>query len=173
VPGSAAGAAQALWVGKKRGEPCALDSAQGGRGHFRAERLMIRSILAVFAGLMIFLITVTVLQGMMVVAYPLPPGIDPNDAEALKQALIGMPAGAFGVLLAAYAVGAMCGGAVAAAIAGSKRVTHAAVVGGVATLAGIANFATLPHPAWVVIVGVPMFMVMAVAGGLLGQRLTR
>lgn len=134
---------------------------------------MIRSILAVLAGLMVFFIAVTVLQGMMVQLYPLPAGIDPNDLEALKRALMGMPAGAFAVLLAAYAVGAMCGGAVAAAVAGRRKMLHAAIVGGLTMLAGIANFARLPHPSWVVLVGVPLFVVMALIGGRLGLRLTR
>lgn len=133
---------------------------------------MLRSFLSVFAGLIVFSLVVTVLQGMMAQVYPLP-AIDPEDPAAIGRAIAGMPAGAFGLLLAGYAVGAMCGGAVASAIATRARMRHALIVGVVTTLGGIANFVLLPHPLWVVLSGLPLFIAMALVGGRLGLALTR
>jgi hypothetical protein len=150
-----------------------LTAREAGADTSAREFPMFRSVLVVFAGLVVFSLVVTTLQSAMVRLYPLPAGLDMTDVEAVERAIVGMPAGAFAVLLAGNAVGAMCGGAVTAALATQRKRTHAAVIGGLTTLAGLANFLQWPHPTWVVAVGLPLFMVMALAGGLLGQRLTR
>lgn len=134
---------------------------------------MLRSVLAVVAGLAVFFVAVSMLQGSMQQVYPPPPGFDPQDFEAVRRHVAGMPAGAFGLLLAVYAVGGFCGGAVAAGIAVDRKLRAAGIVGGLTMLIGIANFAMLPHPLWVVCVGVPLFVVAAVLGGLIGRMLSR
>lgn len=152
-----------------------LDSAQGAGGHSRAMSsvlAVLRSVLAVIAGLLVFFLVVAALQGTMTQMYPLPADVDMNDMEAVGRVVMAMPAGAFGLLLAGYAVGAMCGGAVAAAIAAQAKLRHAVIVGVVTTLGGIANFAMLPHPMWVVMIGLPLFIVMAVVGGRVGAAIT-
>jgi hypothetical protein len=133
-----------------------------------------RSVLAVIVGLFVFFIVVMTWQGgVMAAVYPLPEWVDPNDMESVKAGILVMPAAAHGLLLVGYALATACAGAVAAAVADRRRMTCAAIVGGLATLGGILNFVALPHPTWVVVVGLPMYMVMALIGGRLGLRLTR
>lgn len=129
-----------------------------------------RNVLAVLAGLVMFFLIVTTWQGVaMQQAYPLP-AWDPNDPDSIRQVFGGMPAGAFGLLLVGYALATACGGAIAGAIGARPRVC-ALVVGGFTLLAGVLNFMALPHPAWVVVVGVLLFPIAAVAGGRAGERL--
>ena len=133
-----------------------------------------RSVLAVIVGLFVFFIVVMTWQGgVMSAVYPLPASVDTNDMESLKAGILAMPAGAHGLLLVGYALATACAGAVAAAIADRRRMVCAAIVGGFATLGGILNFVALPHPTWVMVVGLPMYMVMALLGGRGGLRLTR
>lgn len=130
-----------------------------------------RNVLAVLAGLVMFFLIVTTWQGVtMPRAYPLPEWADPNDMESIKRALGEMPAGAFGLLLAGYALATACGGAIAGAIGARPRVC-ALVVGGLTLLGGVLNFMALPHPAWAVVVGVLLFPIAAVAGGRVGEKL--
>lgn len=56
---------------------------------------------------------------------------------------------------------------------GRRGALCAALVGGVATLGGAANFLMLPHPAWVVAVGMPTFLAAALLGGRIGRGLAR
>lgn len=133
-----------------------------------------RNVLAVIAGLMVFSFIVMTWQGVVMPrVYPLPAWVDMNDMESLKQGIKEMPNAAFGLLLVGYALGTACGGAVAAAIGARRPMLCAAIVGGLTTVGGILNFVSLPHPTWVVIVGLPMYMLMALIGGRGGLRLAR
>lgn len=133
-----------------------------------------RSVLAVIAGLILFVLIVMTWQGtVMPRVYPLPTWVDMNDLESIKKGIAAMPDGAFAALLAGYALATTCAGMVAAAIGPRRPMLCAGIVGGLTMLGGVMNFATLPHPLWVVIVGVPMYMVAALVGGRLGMRLTR
>ncbi|MBL9106358.1 MAG: hypothetical protein JNL82_35880 [Myxococcales bacterium] len=134
---------------------------------------ILRSVVAVVAGLLVFFVVVMVVQGAMAQVYPLPAGVDVRDMEAIGRAVLAMPAGAFGLLLAGYAIGALCGGMVAAASAARAEMRHAIIVGAVTTLGGVANFVMLPHPTWVVLLGLPLFLIMAAIGGRIGVALTR
>jgi hypothetical protein len=70
-------------------------------------------------------------------------------------------------VLLSYAVGSLCGGALAAWIAPRAPVVHALVVGAFLTATGIANVVMIPHPSWMTVSILAIFLPAAYAGALL------
>ncbi|MBI3447874.1 MAG: hypothetical protein HY049_02980 [Acidobacteria bacterium] len=87
-----------------------------------------------------------------------------TDREAIRALMASAPVGAFLVVLLGWGVGSLVGGFVAASIGRSAPVPHALVVGGLLTLAGIANNLMLPPPAWFWIVSLVVLLPAACAG---------
>jgi hypothetical protein len=132
---------------------------------------MLRSILVVIAGLVLGMFVITAIESMIPMAYPLPP-FDPNDPAALRAALGSMPTGVFVILVAGWAFGALAAGVLAARLAlkfeTGAPLRHALAVGIVQTAGVGVNFAMLPHPTWVLVVGLVVFVPMALLGGKVG-----
>jgi hypothetical protein len=124
---------------------------------------MIRSILAVVAGLVLSFAIVVLVQGLSAILYPLPPGVDVNDPASLRAAMADVPAGALFLVALAWFVGTFAGAWVAARVALRAPSAHAFAVGGILTLAGVANLLMLPHPAW--------FWVLGLSAAVLGAHL--
>ena len=132
---------------------------------------MLRSILAVLAGLVLGMFVITAVESLIAWVYPMP-AFDPKDPAALKAAMAGMQTGAWGMLLAGWAFGALASGLLAARLAArfetGAPLRHALAVGVVQTAGAAANFAMLPHPTWVVVCGLLVFVPMAALGGRIG-----
>lgn len=71
-----------------------------------------------------------------------------TDGEAIRQLMASAPVGAFLVVIFGWALGSLAGGYVAAWIANAAPVGHALALGGLLTLAGVANNIALPPPLW-------------------------
>ena len=133
-------------------------------------------ILAVIAGFVVataVMMTVETVNGRFL--YPelgrLAAGM--TDREAIRTLLAGAPTGALVVVIVGWAVASVAGGGVAAWIAGRRRILSAMIVGGLLTVAGIANNLMLPPPSWFWIAGLVVFLPTAYAGArLAGARLT-
>lgn len=130
-----------------------------------------RSIIAILAGVVAGLVTISVVQMLGHMIFETPPNLDMNDREALIAYMERVPIGSLLMVLLSYAGGAFLGGLVAARIAFNNRLLHAMIVGGLLLLAGIANFIMLPHPTWFIVASVAAFISMAYVGGLTGRRL--
>jgi hypothetical protein len=104
----------------------------------------------------------------------MPRAVDPKDTEALRTMMAGMPVGVFVILMLGWMLGALTGGLLAARLASTwfhrAPLVHALAVGAVQTAGAIANFTLLPHPTWVLVAGLVVFIPMALVGGRLGQR---
>ena len=115
---------------------------------------MLRSILAVLAGILVMGITVAAVQWLGHSIFPPPSGVDPTDHDAMIALIANMPVMALALVLLGYAFGTFLGAYTAATISlAHKR----GVALGVATvmLALIAmNFAMIAHPLWMVVLGV-------------------
>src|SRR2546426_6372641 len=110
---------------------------------------VVRSMLAVIAGFVAasaVMIVIETANGR--VLYPelgkLAEGM--TDREAIRALLANAPVGAFLVVLLGWALGSLVGGFLAAWIGWNAPVAHALVLGGLLTLAGIANNLMLPPP---------------------------
>jgi hypothetical protein len=68
------------------------------------------------------------------------------------------------LVLVAYIIGSFFGGAVATLIDKSGKYLPALIVSGLLLLAGLANFAMLPHPVWFMVISSLCYPVFAILG---------
>lgn len=87
-----------------------------------------------------------------------------TDREAIKTLMASAPFGAFLVVLLGWALGSFAGGFLAGWIGRDAPVRHALILGGLLTVAGIANNLMLPPPAWFWILSIVVFVPAAYAG---------
>jgi MFS family permease len=93
-----------------------------------------------------------------------------TDKEAIRALLASAPVGALLVVLLGWVLGSLLGGFLAAWIGWNAPVAHALVLGGLLTLAGIANNLMLPPPVWFWITSLVALLPAAYAGARLAPR---
>ena len=136
---------------------------------------MIRSILAVITGFVAASAVMMVIE--TVNGHVLYPELGKaaegmTDREAIRVLMASAPVGAFLVVLFGWALGSLVGGFLAAWIGRNAPVAHALVLGGLLTLAGIANNLMLPPPAWFWISSLVVFLPAACIGARLATSKT-
>ena len=107
-----------------------------------------RSILVVLAGAVVAGVLIAAIEAVSSAVFPLPPGLDLHDHEAMRQHIDSLPVGAFLFVLAAWAIGAFAGSWVAARIAARARLGHGLAVGALFLMAGVLTMLSIPHPWW-------------------------
>jgi len=127
----------------------------------------VRSILAVIAGFVAASAVMMVIETVNGrVLYPelgkMAEGM--TDREAIRALMANAPVGAFLVVLLGWVLGSLVGGFLAAWIGWNAPVAHALVLGGMLTLAGIANNLMLPPPVWFWISSLVVLLPAAYAG---------
>jgi hypothetical protein len=123
----------------------------------------VRRALAVLAGLGVAIGLIFAIEGINVLLHPLPSGIDPRDADALKAVMGQWPASALLIVLLGWGLGAFAGGRVAARVGGAKA-GPARAVGLVLLVAAIYNMLTIPHPLWFWVLGILLIVPAAELG---------
>ncbi|MGV3538976.1 MAG: hypothetical protein ACO1OQ_04150 [Rufibacter sp.] len=131
---------------------------------------MFKSILAVLGGTAVGVFTIGLVQYLGHQLYTTPTNTNLEATEAAGAYLASAPIGALLMVLFAYALGSLFGGMVAARYSPAKPIFHALVVGAVLMLSGIANFMSIPHPLWFIIVSLLLFLPMAFFGGMMSSR---
>jgi hypothetical protein len=130
-----------------------------------------RSILAVFLGMFLFMLTVIALEHAALAVYPPPPGLDGSgDSGDLHAAMGKMPAGAFLLLILGWVVGAADGAWLAATVARRARIVHGLIVGGVAMAGAIMIMLHIPHPVWIWVASLVSIPAAAYAGAWFANR---
>ena len=109
---------------------------------------MIRSALALLAGVVAAVLVVTVMDAVAGSIYALPAGTDPNNKEGMRQAVSGMPAAAFLLLVAGWVLAAAVGSYLAARLATHAAASHGLIVALFVLVATVSNLAKIPHPMW-------------------------
>ncbi len=127
---------------------------------------MVRSILAVVAGVAVASLVIWLLELAATVVYPPPPGLDFSDASAVRAAMEKIPFVALVCVLAAQTIGTFSGAWLAASIARSSQGQCALVVGVLVMLAGIGNMLMIPHPVWFWVASLLLYLPSAYLGGL-------
>jgi len=128
---------------------------------------VVRSIVAVIAGFVAASAVMMLIEWLNGhVLYPelgkLAEGM--TDREAIRALLASAPVGAFLVVLLGWALGSLAGGYLATWIGRNPPFAHALVLGGLLTLAGIANNLVIPPPGWFWIPTLLVFLPAAYAG---------
>ncbi|MFC6999335.1 hypothetical protein [Rufibacter roseus] len=131
---------------------------------------MFKSILSVLGGIALGVFTISIVQFLGQLLYPMPATVNPEDPQALASYITNAPVGALLLVLLAYAIGAFLGGNLAARYAPAKPVIHALIVGTVLLIFGIVNFWQFEHPLWFVVVAVLLFVPMSFFGGNMSAR---
>lgn len=136
----------------------------------RAMPPFLRSVVAIVTGLLVAFLVVMGAEGVNARIHPLPAGVDLSDTNAMKQFVASLPASGFLLVLAGWFLGALLGGWVAARVARRSPMAHSMIVAVLLLCGGVANMLMLPHPAWVWIVGLALFLLGGCAGGRLAKR---
>ena len=112
---------------------------------------LFRNILAAIAGLVACMMTNGCLIALGPTVIPPPEGVNVQDLESLRANIHLFEPKHFLFPLLAHAMGSLVGGSVAAAIAATRKMTFALVIGSVHLLGGIAMAFLIPAPVWFVI----------------------
>ncbi len=124
----------------------------------------LRGIAATAAGIVCGIVLITAVQALGIRLYPLPPGVDPADPEAVARVVRDAPAGALLMVELSYAAGSLAAGIVVGLIARRRPFLLAGIIGGLLTAAGFANLAAIPHPMWFAVLSTVTYLPCALLG---------
>ena len=122
-----------------------------------------KNFLSVIAGVIVSFVVITLIQLLSAKLYPLPEGLDIKNIEAMKAYIENLPMQPLLLLLLGYALGSYCGGLTAGLI--SRKLRQAVTVGVILTIANSINLFDIPHPLWLTVVTIVIFIPFAFAGG--------
>lgn len=128
---------------------------------------MLRRVLSVLAGLAAGFATVFLIEMISTSLYPMPAGLDPANAAAMKAYIAALPAAAFALVLTAMFSGALVAALTAARLAGRQRLAGW-IAGGIVVAATVINIFAIPHPLWFAAASVGLAAIGAGLGARLG-----
>jgi hypothetical protein len=129
---------------------------------------MMRRVLAILVGLVVFVAVVAGAEFVGEKLIPLPPGFDPSDRNAARALAPTLPLGAWLMVAAGWLLASLAAGFVAARIARKQSV--AIGLGVVGTAFAVANNLQVPPPPWFWVVTVLVFVPPAWLAGRFAVR---
>lgn len=123
-----------------------------------------KKILAVLSGIIVAVATMFLFEGINSNFFPLPKDVNLNDPEVVKNLFLNLPATAFILVIMGWFFGAFLGGFTVKYLSKEEKPTLAWILGGALTLSSIANVMMLPHPIWVTVIAVVIFIPAAYWG---------
>ena len=123
-----------------------------------------RNIGAGFAGVIIAIVSVWLVQLVGHAVYPPPEGLDAQNIEAMRAYIASLPLGAFLFVIASYFIGTLAGTCAACAIGTMLPRVFAILVGCLMLIATAMNVAMIPHPTWFIVAAVVAIFVGAWLG---------
>lgn len=127
---------------------------------------MLKAIGAGFAGLVLAFLVVGLVEWLNSLAFPMPPGLNPMEPEAMALFMKTLPTRAFAVVVGGWTL-AGCLGCALTRWLYPPRSLPAYAVQGLFVLACLANLWMLPHPTWMwvaTLVAVPLACTLGLAG---------
>ncbi len=133
-------------------------------------RHILSVILAIVAGSIVNMALVKVSQ----VVYPFPADVDPNDMESFRAYVEanGLPTGALLIVWAAHAGGSFVSGLVCGLVARRAWIAAAVALGFLWTGGGVAMLMMIPAPMWFAVLDTLSYIPAALAGVMVGGKLT-
>lgn len=125
---------------------------------------MKRNILSVVIGLAVAIITFLVFEFFNATMHPAPTNLDYNDGVAVKAFYENQPLSLWVMVLVGWFVGSFLCGLLIKWISKNDKRKLPIIAGGILTLSAIANFFSLPHPTWFIIVGLLIFIPSTILG---------
>jgi energy-converting hydrogenase Eha subunit B len=132
-----------------------------------------RTILGAVVGLVLAVITIMLVELAGHMAFPPPPGLNPQVTADMAKIIATQPLAALLFVVAAWTMGAFDGGFVAALIARKGHPRAAALVPALMVMTGVvAMIVAMPeHPKWMAICGLLLPIPVALLGAALATRL--
>lgn len=134
---------------------------------------ILKLIAAVFVGFMVGVIVIFIVETMGHSVYPPPENIDLTNKDALAEIIRQAPMGALLFVILAYSLGSFIGGAVTHLISRLPKQRDALITGLILLIFGAYNLTSIPHPTWMVVLGILCFLPSAYFGGWLVRRRNR
>jgi hypothetical protein len=131
-----------------------------------------KNILSTVLGVISGLFIIFTLEVLSHIIYPLPPGINIDDIEALKAFTSKAPSIVFILLVVSYATASLTGGLIASSMAPANKMAKAITVGGILMGLGAYNLFMIPHPVWTIIISIFLFIPCSYLGGYWGIKLS-
>jgi hypothetical protein len=125
---------------------------------------MKRNILAVVVGLVTAIITFLIIESINGNLHPAPATLDYKDTMAVKAFYENQPLSLWLLILAGWIIGSLLCGFLIKRISKSDNKKLPIIAGSILTLSAVANFFSLPHPAWFIVVGLLVFIPSTLIG---------
>ena len=122
------------------------------------------NILSVIVGLAVAVITFLIAETINGTLHPAPTTLDFKDNIALKTFYANQPLSLWLLVLAGWLIGSLLCGFLIKFISKSNNKKLPIIAGCILTLSAIANFFSLPHPTWFIIVGLLVFIPATIFG---------
>lgn len=132
---------------------------------------MWRSFLGVMAGFLVGGVVAFLIELPGMILYPLPPGTDMSNMEAIKSHMASAPLWAIAGVAIAWTIAPLVGAWLAVIIARRAPVVHGLILGALYFLADMSNVLSFPHPTWLVAIGAIAPFVSGWLGASLAARL--
>jgi hypothetical protein len=131
---------------------------------------MRRTLLAIFARLLVGVTVAWLVELPGTLMYPLPPDMNPFDKEAMKEYMAALPTlvQASGVI--AWTAGAFTGAWLSLLIARRAFLAHGLIIGVLFLAPAVVMIVSFPHPGWLAIIAVIAPPVAGCFGAILAAR---
>jgi hypothetical protein len=110
----------------------------------------LRTTLSLLAGIAVTFFTISAVEQVGHLLFPLPPTADLQDSTAVAAYMKQLPVAALLLVLIGWLLGVLTGMTAASLLAGRPRGRFALTCGGLVILGAAANFYLLPHPQWLI-----------------------
>ena len=128
---------------------------------------MKRNILSVVIGLATAVITFLIAETINANLHPTPKNLDFKDSNAIKAFYENQALSLWLLVLAGWIIGSLLCGLLIKVISKNDNKKLPMIAGVLLTLSAVANFFSLPHPTWFIVVGLIVF----IPSTLLGHKL--
>jgi hypothetical protein len=132
---------------------------------------MIRGILSLLLGIIASGVVVALVEKGSHSLFPPPEGIETMTPEQFREAIAGLPSGAFIAVILAWALGAAIGTWVTLRVSRHRPWFWGGIFTGVFLLVVVFNLILIPHPWWMNLASPMVVLGASMAGGLLGRPL--
>jgi len=125
---------------------------------------MKRNILSVVVGLAVAIITFLIAETINTSFHPAPTNLDYKDSIAVKAFYENQPLSLWLMVLAGWVFGSLFCGLLIKWISKNENIKLPIIAGSILTLSAVANFFSLPHPTWFIVVGLMVFIPCTILG---------
>lgn len=125
---------------------------------------MLRNILSVIAGLIVAMVTFVIAETINAMLHPSVKTVDFNDKAAVKTFYENQPISLWLMVLVGWFLGALLCGFLIKYLTKSNSKNLTIIAGSLLTLSAVANFFSIPHPTWFIVVGLIIFIPATLLG---------